>query len=126
MHLADFLGHAAVKDSHLHHKLAALPPFPPAARHCLLTGPERSGKTTLLFQAALSAARQGHDVLLLCRRWASAATRGEETVPTTALAFRRKKLEQVSPLLPEGVHVSDTAWQRVRIKYVANGGCLLC
>jgi hypothetical protein len=39
--------------------------------------------------------------------------------------FCRKKLEQVPPLLPVGVPVSDAAWQRVHIKYVANGGWML-
>lgn len=34
---------------------------------------------------------------------------------------RREKLEACPPLLPEGVQNSDPAWDRVHIKYVANG-----
>lgn len=67
MHPADFLGHAAAHPA-VHQALAALPPFPPDCRCLLLSGPERSGKTSLLFHAALSAARRGQSVLLLCRR----------------------------------------------------------
>lgn len=69
MHIADFLGYAAVHRG-LADQLAAVAPFPdhPDARCLLLSGPERSGKTTLLFHAALSLARQGASVLLLCRR----------------------------------------------------------
>lgn len=69
VHLADFLGAAATSHPHLASALAALPPLPPTAAHrCLLCGPERSGKTSLLFALALSLARQGQRVLLLCRR----------------------------------------------------------
>ena len=67
MHLADFLGLAAAHPE-LHRQLGTLPPLPPDARHCLLCGPERSGKTALLFHLALCLARQGQHVLLLCRR----------------------------------------------------------
>lgn len=69
MHIADFLGYAAVHRG-LTDQLAAVAPFPdaPDARCLLLSGPERCGKTTLLFHAALSLARQGASVLLLCRR----------------------------------------------------------
>lgn len=67
MQLADFLGYAECPPD-LRQQLWALPPFPPATRHCLLSGPERSGKTSLLFHTALVAARQGKEVLLLCRR----------------------------------------------------------
>lgn len=69
MHIGDFLGYAAAHRA-LSDQLRALPPFPdaPDARCLLLSGPERSGKTSLLFHAALSLARQGASVLLLCRR----------------------------------------------------------
>lgn len=67
MHLGDFLGLGAAHPE-LHRQLAALPALPPDARHCLLSGPERSGKTSLLFHLALCLARQGKSVLLLCRR----------------------------------------------------------
>ena len=36
----------------------------------------------------------------------------------------REKLEASPPLLPEGVQNGDPAWDRVRIKYVANGALL--
>ena len=72
MHLGDFLGLAAGHPA-LQQQLAALPALPPHSRHCLLSGPERCGKTALLFSLALSAARQGKSVLLLCRRCAAAA-----------------------------------------------------
>lgn len=36
----------------------------------------------------------------------------------------REKLEACPPLLPEGVQNSDPAWERVHIKYVANGALL--
>ncbi|PSC72152.1 hypothetical protein C2E20_4543 [Micractinium conductrix] len=62
------------------------------------------GKTSLLFALALSLARQGQRVLLLCRRSA---------------------VEAAPPLLPEGVHHSDTAWAQVQLKYLANGSELL-
>jgi len=68
MHLADFLGHAVPAHSPLQAQLASLPELPLSAQHCLLCGPERSGKISLLFHAALSLARQGKTVLLLCRR----------------------------------------------------------
>ncbi len=70
MHLADFLGFAASGQPQLAAALSALPHLPPSASHCLLSGPERSGKTSLLFHAALSLARQGREVLVLCRRCA--------------------------------------------------------
>lgn len=76
MHLADFLGYAAHPG--LQQVIAALPPLPLSSRHCLLTGPERSGKTSLLFHVALRLARQGQSVLLLCRRsvaWLAGAGR---------------------------------------------------
>ena len=156
MHLADFLGYAAAPE--LRQALAALPPLPQSARHCLLTGPERSGKTSLLFHVALSLARQDRSVLLLCRRWEACRAVGllggrwraaqawglQQTcipdlpasapwrislshLPTHGISPthsnpRRDKLEQVPPLLPEGVPLTDPAWQRVSIKYLASGG----
>ena len=72
MHLGDFLGLAGGHPA-LQQQLAALPALPPHSRHCLLSGPERCGKTALLFSLALSAARQGKSVLLLCRRYAECA-----------------------------------------------------
>lgn len=99
MHLSDLLGNAAPPASDVRRRLEALPAFAPAA-HCLLSGPERSGKTSLLFQAAFSAARQGKRVLLLCRR---------------------KKLEQTPPLMPDGIAISDPSWQHVHIKYLDSG-----
>ena len=33
----------------------------------------------------------------------------------------RRKLEEVPPLLPEGVTIGDPAWERVAIKYLASG-----
>lgn len=104
MHLADLLGFAAAGQPQLGAALAALPHLPPCASHCLLSGPERSGKTSLLFHAALSLARQGREVLVLCRR---------------------PKLEAAPPLLPEGLSRQDPAWQLVHLKYLANGYELL-
>jgi hypothetical protein len=145
MHLADFLGLAGGHPG-LQQQLAALPTLPPHSRHCLLSGPERCGKTALLFSLALSAARQGKSVLLLCRRCAAAtdclacmrqcgvhapplfAFTAADPCACNAPAFHafhacRAKLEQGPPLLPEGVAVSDPAWQHVSIKYLTSGGC---
>jgi len=41
--------------------------------------------------------------------------------PRLPLPCCRSKLESVPPLLPEGVHHSDPAWQRINIKYVESG-----
>lgn len=67
MHLADFLGYAAAPGQ-VQAALHDLPPLPPSAARCLLSGPERSGKTSLLFHLALALARGGQNVTLLCRR----------------------------------------------------------
>lgn len=67
MHLYDVLGLAAAQPG-LQRAMRELPPLPPDCRHFLLSGPERCGKTSLLFHIALSLARQGRAVLLLCRR----------------------------------------------------------
>ena len=64
--LSDFVSAPSRPD--LSSKLHAAPPFPPHLQHCLLSGPERSGKTSLLFHFALDAARAGQTVLLLCNR----------------------------------------------------------
>ena len=62
--LSDFVSAPSRPD--LTARLHAAPPFPPHLQHCLLSGPERSGKTSLLLHFALVAARAGHAVLLLC------------------------------------------------------------
>lgn len=141
MHLADLLGFAAAGQPQLGAALAALPHLPPCASHCLLSGPERSGKTSLLFHAALSLARQGREVLVLCRRCALAShlrhaacaedarhwcCRRPASLPAPLLPRRslccRPKLEAAPPLLPEGLSRQDPAWQLVHLKYLANGG----
>lgn len=66
-HLGDFVP-AAPSRPELCHQLAAAPSFPPHLQHCLLSGPQRSGKTSLLFNFALKLARSGRSVLLLCAR----------------------------------------------------------
>lgn len=64
--LSDFVSAPSRPD--LARQLRAAPPFPSHLQHCLISGPERSGKTTLLFHFALAAARAGRAVLLLCDR----------------------------------------------------------
>ncbi|KAK3263722.1 hypothetical protein CYMTET_27496 [Cymbomonas tetramitiformis] len=52
------------------------------SRHCLVSGPARSGKTSILFQLAYNCAAQGQRVLFICKR---------------------QKIETVPPLPPAGV-----------------------
>lgn len=61
LHLSDFFGPSGAA-------LADAPGFPPHLRHCLLSGPERCGKTALLLAYAHSLARRGIPVLLICWR----------------------------------------------------------
>lgn len=133
MHLSDLLGNAAPPASDVRRRLEALPAFAPAA-HCLLSGPERSGKTSLLFQAAFSAARQGKRVLLLCRRYDVGHHNWPSMVDWSGMSLValhldsarlvvpcRKKLEQTPPLMPDGIAISDPSWQHVHIKYLDSG-----
>lgn len=64
--LADFLSSASRPD--LQVQLQAAPPLPPQLQHCLISGPPRSGKTSILFHLAYRMACQQRSVLLLCLR----------------------------------------------------------
>lgn len=63
---SDFVSSPSRND--LARQLHGTPPFPPQLQHCLLSGPQRSGKTSLLFHYAWAMAKAGKAVLLLCAR----------------------------------------------------------
>ncbi|CAK0754727.1 hypothetical protein CVIRNUC_002320 [Coccomyxa viridis] len=79
--------------------LQALAPFPSHVRHCLIVGPEYSGKTSALFHYAFNLASSGKNVYIVCQK---------------------AKLEQQPPLLSEGVSSSDAAFSRIHIRYLAS------
>mmetsp|Transcript_29822 Transcript_29822/g.65173 ORF Transcript_29822/g.65173 Transcript_29822/m.65173 type:complete len:238 (+) Transcript_29822:351-1064(+) len=68
-------------------------------RSCMLSGPPRSGKTSLLFQLAYNIAVEGKRVLFICQR---------------------AKIELNPPLLPEGVSPSSDACERIDMRYLRN------
>lgn len=84
--LSDFVSAPSRPD--LARQLRAAPPFPSHLQHCLISGPERSGKTTLLFHFALAAARAGRAVLLLCNRCGGWEGEGGGAVQLAAQAQR--------------------------------------
>ncbi|KAF8064657.1 Rnf14 [Scenedesmus sp. PABB004] len=93
-------------------RLELLPALPLAVPRLLLFGPQRTGKTTLLFQLAfrLAAAGDGRAVALLADR---------------------ARLDAAPPLLPAGVERGHAAFERVQLKYVSDlsglrayGACL--
>lgn len=100
LRLSDLLSSASRPD--LQQLLTSAPPLAANsdAAHCLISGPPRSGKTSVLFHLAHACAARGNAVLLLCRR---------------------ARLELAPPLLPEGVPHTAPAWGRVAIKYLDNG-----
>jgi Mrp family chromosome partitioning ATPase len=63
LHLSDFF---AVSDAA--GTSAATQPLSPTPVHCLLSGPPRCGKTSLLFQLAYSLAARGASVLIIAKR----------------------------------------------------------
>mmetsp|Transcript_5942 Transcript_5942/g.10291 ORF Transcript_5942/g.10291 Transcript_5942/m.10291 type:complete len:243 (+) Transcript_5942:189-917(+) len=67
------------------------------ARCCLLSGPSRSGKTSLLFQVAYNIAAEGKRVLFICQR---------------------AKVELNPPILPEGVIATSDACERIDMRYL--------
>ncbi|KAK9822227.1 hypothetical protein WJX81_001571 [Elliptochloris bilobata] len=95
INLSDFL--SARQDVRLQAELARLPSFPEHLQHFLVTGPERSGKTSILFHFAHSKAAGGNKVVFICKR---------------------AKLEQVPPLLPHGGDVKDPAYSNVQMRYL--------
>ncbi|DBB17455.1 TPA: hypothetical protein ACH3X3_014482 [Trebouxia sp. C0006] len=95
-HLSDFLsGHF---DPELQTALKDIEAFPAHLTHCMLSGPPRSGKTSILLLYAYKAAIRGQQVVLLCHR---------------------DKMEQTYPTLPQGVHKTSPAWQRVQLRYLS-------
>ena len=62
LHLSNFFAAADAQ------QLAATPPLSMTPMHCLLCGPDRSGKTSLLFQLAHTLAGRGASVLILGSR----------------------------------------------------------
>jgi hypothetical protein len=93
LHLHDFFPPAGAER-------AAAPPLSTVPMHCLLCGPDRSGKTSLLFQLAHNLAGEGASVLIM---------------------GRRRRLEEAPPLLGRGVAPADAPWRQVRMKYVESG-----
>ncbi|KAK9814084.1 hypothetical protein WJX72_000412 [[Myrmecia] bisecta] len=94
-HLSSFI--SARLSPGLQSQLSQLPGFPASLTHCLLAGPERSGKTSILFHFAYTLAAAGKQVGFLCKR---------------------SKLEQVPPLLPLGANAQDAAWQNINLRYL--------
>lgn len=84
-------------DSKLQCELQQLPALPAGLRHCLLTGPPHSGRTTLLFHYAYSHAAAQEHVLFVTRR---------------------EEVEFDAPLLPAGVPKDDPALQRIQMRYL--------
>eukprot|EP00887_Chlorella_sp_A99_P007725 scaffold20.g7725.t1 len=92
MQLSDLLSSTSRPD--LQRQLAAAPPLPAPVHRYLISGPARSGKTSLLFHLAYSMARQGRAVLLLCPRRAGlggAAARAVVQGVAAVLAVRRRQ-----------------------------------
>ncbi|KAL0039513.1 hypothetical protein WJX77_000290 [Trebouxia sp. C0004] len=93
--LSDFL--TGDFDPELQTALKDIEAFPAHLIHCMLSGPPRSGKTSILLQYAYKAAMRGQQVVLLCHR---------------------DKMEQTHPTLPQGVHKASPFWQRVQLRYL--------
>ena len=103
LHLADFFpGQAAAPE--LSALLRATAPLALQPRNVLLSGPDRSGKTTLLFHLAYSLAAKGGSVVVL---------------------GSRDRLEAAPPALGPGRPASDPGWSRVHLKYVEDDLALL-
>lgn len=88
----------------------ALPHIQLTTPRCLLLGPQRSGKTSLLFQYAFQLACSGQEVVFMCDR---------------------AQLDQAPPLLPFGASQQHAAFSRIHFKYVSDlhqlrkyGACL--
>eukprot|EP00882_Tetradesmus_deserticola_P007721 GHRQ01008131.1.p1 GENE.GHRQ01008131.1~~GHRQ01008131.1.p1 ORF type:complete len:244 (+),score=72.44 GHRQ01008131.1:727-1458(+) len=75
----------------------ALPHMQLQTPRCLLFGPQRSGKTSLLFQYAFQLACSGQEVVFICDR---------------------AQLEQSPLLLPVGVSHQHAAFSKIHFKYV--------
>eukprot|EP00803_Ostreobium_quekettii_P004788 evm.model.scf_1944.2 EVM.evm.TU.scf_1944.2 scf_1944:10345-15102(+) len=84
-------------NSDVQRRVERLPPFPPALRHCLITGPERSGKTSVLFHYAHSIAATGNKVVFICKR---------------------KSIENCPPLLPQGISKDDPSMCNIHMRYL--------
>lgn len=67
LHLLDFFPGQSAPPG-VSAQLGSAPPLVPQSRHFLLCGPERSGKTTLIFSLAYSLAARGASVLILGSR----------------------------------------------------------
>ncbi|BDA40978.1 hypothetical protein COCOBI_01-6330 [Coccomyxa sp. Obi] len=80
-----------------------LPRFPDHLQHCLITGPVRCGKTSILLHYAYKLASKGKRVLFICQK---------------------AKIEQVPPLLPAGVEGNDGAFSNVHMRYLSTAADL--
>lgn len=94
-HLRDFAARSV--QSSIATSCSNLPAFPSELQHCLVAGPERSGKTSLLLHFAHSRAAAGDSVLFVCHRG---------------------RIENSPPVLPLGVAINDEALHRVHMRYL--------
>lgn len=100
LHLQNFLSTSSNPD--VQESIRSLPAL--HSNCALLIGPERSGKTSLLFHVAYSLASQGLRIVIVTSR---------------------TKLDIGQPLLPEGVSEKDLYWKNVDMKYIENGSDLI-
>lgn len=82
---------------------SSIPAFPTDLQHCLIAGPERSGKTSLLLHFAHARAAAGDSVLFVCHR---------------------DTIENSPPVLPLGVGLDDAALHRVHMRYLESAADL--
>ncbi|CAL8466736.1 g6272 [Coccomyxa elongata] len=80
-----------------------IPSFPDHLQHCLITGPVRCGKTSILLHYAYKLALKGKRVLFICQK---------------------AKIEQVPPLLPPGVDGNNGAFSNVHMRYLSTAADL--
>ncbi|KAJ7567592.1 hypothetical protein O6H91_02G154300 [Diphasiastrum complanatum] len=84
-----------------HHPPLLSSPSPSSCCHAMLSGPPRSGKSSLLFQFAYNKvlAEQSAAVIFICRR---------------------HSFEYSPPYLAEGIDPASQVWERVHLKYVSD------
>lgn len=122
MRLQDFLS-ARLEDGTLQRQLEALPLLPETCNGgTLICGPDRSGRSSLLFHAARALAAEERQA---CQGLGPTG-RGETGLPRSSsrrdvlCLCRRAKLEGCSPLPSPGTSFVDGAFRDVKIKYIEN------